>query len=231
MSGSGETQPVSSDTAPVSELAHQERLDAFEARAATLSYMQIEARLFEIVTPWAAIAPEPKAQIHFHTYGRYHAWHAELWSDLCTGPGSALAGADQLSGKSDRSGPWPDGQCPALDRVGLQHLRWLDGDLLERLAEPSHPSRTLEKLVGLYRVMIPRLVVAYRFHLERTVQLCDGPLQRVLNLVLQDEVAAWQEGEALVEEALDSGQAIERAIAWQASLEAVAVSSQQVTGS
>jgi hypothetical protein len=79
----------------------------------------------------------------------------------------------------------------------------------------------LERLVGAYRVVVPRLVAAYTAHLNHTSAAADAPTARALGLVLADEVAAWREGELLVQSLIASAADAQRAADHQARLEAL----------
>lgn len=96
---------------------------------------------------------------------------------------------------------------------------WLDAEhakcLQERVAELRHPPHnfhiapddgleawlqealraqsTLEVLVGLYRVVKPALVEAYREHFEKTNPLVDQPTRRFLRFIIieEEEMIAW----------------------------------------
>jgi hypothetical protein len=89
------------------------------------------------------------------------------------------------------------------------------------LGEAAEPDQTLEKLVGLYRVVLPRLAVAYRGWLERLDPASDGPTIRWLSFVVADELDDWREGEAMVQSFLRSPSDVARAAAQQARLESL----------
>lgn len=77
---------------------------------------------------------------------------------------------------------------------------------------------TLEKVVGLYGVLKPALIAAYREHVEKAHPLVDHPTRRMLRHILldEDEIMTW--GQPAVE-AVTAGEK-ERADAWIAHLEA-----------
>ncbi|MGH9065967.1 MAG: hypothetical protein ACRD0J_00345 [Acidimicrobiales bacterium] len=175
------------------------------ARPATLwesarrvgAYRWVERRLFECLGGWVATVPEPSVRAALSAHSYHHAWHAELWRDRLP----ELAGADP-----------------------------------EELTTPGHPGRagfmaalersegTAERLVGVYRVLLPRLVVAYRAHLDRASPVSDGPVARALGLVLHDDVEDWAVGEGLLQAALTGEDEVGRAARHQGRLEAMLVS-------
>jgi hypothetical protein len=147
------------------------------AQAAALlgSYCYIERRLYELTGAWSVEVDQPRAQVHLDQVSQQHAWHAQLFADRLP----------MLAGVETSSLIRPLG---AVDTV------------LEALA--GAPS-LLERLAGLYRVVVPRLVTTYGRHLRRAVPVTDAPVVRALRLVRTDELAAWQAGEALVQSLVD----------------------------
>jgi hypothetical protein len=89
---------------------------------------------------------------------------------------------------------------------------------------------TLERLVGAYRVVVPRLVATYSAHANHTSAASDGPVARALGLVLVDEVAAWRDGELLVQSLVDDPAAARRASEHQGRLEAIVAPSGGLAG-
>lgn len=159
-----------------------------ERTAALLGgYRWLEERLFGLTGLWATDDPWPAAQLLFDDLSAQHAWHAEIWTarlpvldsidpEVLDRPPSAEVAAtlDRLeaAGRAAAGGP---GEVP-------------EGVVL-----------TVTRLAGLARVVLPRLVVTYRRHLERTVAVTDRPVARALRLVLADERAAWEEAETMLE--------------------------------
>ena len=60
------------------------------------------------------------------------------------------------------------------------------------MTEPEGPELTLEKLVGVYRVLIPHKIAAYTYHLNNTSTITDAPTIRSLRLVLNDELEDFE---------------------------------------
>ncbi len=80
---------------------------------------------------------------------------------------------------------------------------------------------TLLRLVGLARVVLPRLIAGYGLHLRRAAPVADGPVIRALRLVVRDEVEAWWATETLVQTLVDRPHDIAVVSAHQQSLEEV----------
>ena len=86
-------------------------------------------------------------------------------------------------------------------------------EFIETMREPEAPDQTIEKLVGVYRVLIPRKIAAYTYHLNATSRITDAPTQRSLGFILQDELADWTEGEMLIQSLIETEEEVERAAA------------------
>ncbi|HLF41649.1 MAG TPA: hypothetical protein VI854_09285, partial [Acidimicrobiia bacterium] len=79
--------------------------------------------------------------------------------------------------------------------------------------------QTIEKLVGVYRVLLPRKIAAYTYHLNATSRITDAPTIRSLGFILGDELTDWQEGEMLLQGLIQSDDDVERAARRLAELE------------
>jgi hypothetical protein len=101
---------------------------------------------------------------------------------------------------------------------------------VEAMTEPEAPELTLEKLVGVYRVFIPRFVAAYTFHLNGTSQITDAPTIRSLRFILQDEHDDWRDGEMMIQSLIETPEDVARATAHQARLEAIMVEAGGIAG-
>jgi hypothetical protein len=153
------------------------------------SYRWTEQRLFELTGAWAAEVPVPAIQIHLAEASRQHAWHADVWADRLP----AIDGVD------------PDGLTRPLGPALGPLVAELAGEHHEDpTAEPSGAAGhgVVQRLTGLYRVVMPRLVTTYARHLVRAVPVTDGPTIRALDLVSRDDVALWRAGETLLQELL-----------------------------
>jgi hypothetical protein len=79
---------------------------------------------------------------------------------------------------------------------------------------------TVEKLVGLYGVLKPALLAAYRRHHELLNPLVDHPTRRLLRALITEEEEAVRWGEAAIAAVTSAPEAAARAAAWRAHLEA-----------
>jgi hypothetical protein len=170
------------------------------------NYKWAEMRLFEALGGWVATVPEldVKMVLGRHTY--HHAWHSELWHK----------------------------RLPELREMNPERLTVPANDdfaaFVDAVREPEAPELTIEKLVGVYRVLIPRFIAAYTFHLNATSTITDAPTIRSLRFVLQDEFDDWRDGEMLLQSLVDTPEKVERATRRQAELEALVVRSGGVAG-
>lgn len=157
-------------------------------------HVWLEMRLFEVVGGWAPSTAEPEVKAHLATHSRRHAWHAELWQ----GHLPRVVGIDA---EALVAPPGPEAE-----------------DAVAALAA-SGTGSTVERLVGLYRVVLPRVVTATARRLELATPVADAALARSLRFVLADDLDEWREGEALLQAALATGDDVDRAAAHQAALE------------
>ncbi|MCL4313650.1 MAG: hypothetical protein M1131_05885 [Actinobacteria bacterium] len=171
----------------------------------------LETRLFESCGVLAQVVNSPALCAHLDAQSRQHAWHAMLWEeqiptiagkaqhDFVRAPNQAVEHVFQLlehqrpvnkevSGTGERTGE----QGPnATEENGDQAI-------------PSSP-RSLsahEIAMGMYRVVVPRLITSYNILYKHTSDITAASTKRVLRLILSDELAGWQEGEMLVEQLL-----------------------------
>ena len=155
-------------------------LDLHQAAALVGAYCAIERRLFELT---GSIATEsemvPEIQVYLDSLSAEHAWHAELWSDRLP----VVNGIDALA-----LVVLPEPAEEVLDQVGS--------------------GIAAERLVGLFRVVLPRLVASYAQHEAFASSVSEPPTLRVLRLILRDEVEAWVSGEALVQGFLGTPEAV-----------------------
>ena len=163
-------------------------------------------KLFETLGGWVATVPELDVKMRLGTHCYKHAWHAELWHKRL--PELREMNPDRLT-------------VPANDAL----VRFV-----EAMTEPEAPELTIEKLVGVYRVFIPRFVAAYTFHRSNTSQITDAPTIRSLQFILQDEHDDWREGEMLIQSLLETADDVRRAAEHQARLEALMVEAGGITG-
>lgn len=169
-------------------------------------YKWIEMRLFEVLGGWVATVPELDVKLRLGTYCYKHAWHSELWHK----------------------------RLPELREMNPERLTQPPNDefvaFVEAMTEPEAPHETIEKLVGVFRVLIPHKIAAYTYHLNATSSITDAPTQRSLRFALGDEIDDWRDGEMLIQSLLATEEEVERAAAHQARLEILMIRAGGIAG-
>ncbi|MFM8825785.1 MAG: hypothetical protein ACKOFT_01740 [Actinomycetota bacterium] len=169
-------------------------------------YKWTEMKLFEALGGWIATVPELDVKMRLGTHCYKHAWHAELWHKRL--PELREMNPDRLS-------------VPANDAM----VRFIDA-----MTEPEAPEQTIEKLVGVYRVLIPRFIAAYTYHMNNTSEITDMPTIRSIKFILQDEFDDMRDGEMLLQSLISTPEEADRAAAHQARLEKIMVEAGGITG-
>ncbi len=158
-------------------------------------YKWIEMRLFEVLGGWVATVPELDVKTTLGRHCYHHAWHAELWHK----------------------------RLPELREMNPERLTRAPNPGMEAfvaaLTDPEAHDQTIEKLVGVYRVLLPRKIAAYTYHLNATSRITDAPTMRSLGFILQDELTDWREGEMLLQALIETDAEVERAARRAAELE------------
>jgi hypothetical protein len=147
------------------------------------NYKWTEMKLFEALGGWVATVPELDVKMRLGTHCYHHAWHADLWHK----------------------------RLPELREMKPERLTVPANDAMERfieaMTEPEAPELTIEKLVGVYRVLIPRFIAAYTYHRNNTSEITDAPTIRSINFILQDEFDDWRDGEMLLQSLITTPEA------------------------
>ena len=98
------------------------------------------------------------------------------------------------------------------------------------MRDPEAPELTIEKLVGVYRVLIPRFIAVYTYHLNGTSTITDAPTIRSLKFILQDEFEDWRDGEMLLQSLIETDDEVQRAADHQAKLEKLMLKAGGIAG-
>jgi hypothetical protein len=169
-------------------------------------YAWVETKLFEALGGWIATVPELDVKLRLGTHTYHHAWHADLFR-------KRLPELREMKPERLTVAPNPDLEA-----------------FVEALTEPEAPELTIEKLVGVYRVLLPHKIAAYTYQMNNTSRITDAPTIRILNFILQDELEDWRDGEMLIQSLLRSPDEVERAAAHQGRLEAMMVAAGGIAG-
>ncbi|MDG2112897.1 MAG: hypothetical protein P8N02_09830 [Actinomycetota bacterium] len=169
-------------------------------------YLWTETKLFEAMGGWVATVPELDIKMRLGTHCYHHAWHADLFLK----------------------------RLPELREMKPERLSVPPNDamvkFIEAMTEPEAPELSIEKLVGVYRVLIPHKIAAYTYHRNGTSEITDMPTVRILDFILQDEFNDWREGEMLIQSMIETDEEIERAAAHQVQLEKLMLAAGGIAG-
>lgn len=169
-------------------------------------YKWTEMRLFEALGGWVATIPEIDVKMRLGTHCYQHAWHSELWHK----------------------------RLPELREMNPDRLTVPPNDdyvaFMDALTEPEAPELTIEKLTGIFRVLLPHKIAVYTFHLNATSRITDAPTIRSLRFILMDEQESWRDGEMLLQSMLVDDESVDRAAAHQAKLEKLLVKAGGMAG-
>jgi hypothetical protein len=158
--------------------------------AVTLAgFSWVEGRLFEIVGGWVATTAEPEVVALFAVQSRHHGWRAELW----------------------------EGQQPLLHDIEVPRVP-PEQELVAVFGEVAAAAATADRLVGLYRVLLPWVAAGYRTLVATASEVADGPVARVARIVLGDLEVDCRAGERVIESTITDAD-VAQATARQSHLE------------
>ncbi len=83
-------------------------------------------------------------------------------------------------------------------------------DLIQAIAEPESPDLTIEKLTGLFDVLIPHLVEVYELHNRETDAICDAPTIEILEDIVRHKRQHIQWGQEVLDALCDSDELKQR---------------------
>jgi hypothetical protein len=168
-------------------------------------YKWAEQHLSAAIGGWVATIPEldVKAMLGPHCY--QHAWHADLWRQRLP----------ELREKDEaRAEPPNDAFIEFMDE----------------LTSPEAADATIEKLVGIYRVLVPHLLAVYSYHQRVTSDIVDAPTVRILKFMIDDDIEQLICGEMMVQDLARTAKLRTRAGKWQTHLDVLLVKAGGVAG-
>ncbi|MCS5636597.1 MAG: hypothetical protein NZ990_08765 [Myxococcota bacterium] len=83
-------------------------------------------------------------------------------------------------------------------------------DLIQAIAEPESPDLTIEKITGLFDVLIPHLVEVYELHNRETDAICDAPTIEILEDIVRHKRQHIQWGQEVLDTLCDSDELKQR---------------------
>jgi hypothetical protein len=143
------------------------RLDLHSSASRLGHYRWLELQLFELLGAWAVSTPEPEIKILFGSHCHRHAWHAELWAQTLPSIGETTP--------SSLTAPASESYV----------------EFVEVLGAPG-AEQTIERLAGVGRVALPRLLADCTAHRAALSSTTDGPAVRSLTLVSRDLRESWE---------------------------------------
>ena len=142
-----------------------------------------------LLDQWADRMPEPHARRTLERHAKHHSWHAQLWDEIVAETGATTDG-------------------PALTP-----------EVEAFISAVEQADDHLDVLVGVFRVLLPRKVAAYTFHLRALGSGASEAAVRSLGFVMQDERDTFRDGELLLQSLITTPDAVERAAARRTALE------------
>jgi hypothetical protein len=168
------------------------------------NYRYATERMMRVLGGWLALTPELSAKL---LMGR-HVWDNAQHADLL---GRRLP---ELRTHAQESEPGSEGVVAFMDA----------------LESPETPDRTVERLVGVYRVLKPHLLACYERQLAGANGVYEPPTRRILARCAEDERRHIAGGERVLAHLLRTPEARARAEAWQARLEGLLTAAGGITG-
>lgn len=168
------------------------------------NYRYAEERMMRTLGGWMALTPELPVKVLF---GR-HVWdcaqHADAW-------GRRLP---ELRAPAQQSEP-----------ANAAFVEFMD-----RLESPEGPRQTIERVVGVYRVLKPHLVAVYERHLAAANPVYEPPTRRILERCIDEERRHVSGGRVVLERLLVDEPTRRRADDWEQRLVALLAAAGGVTG-
>lgn len=169
-------------------------------------YKWLEMKIFELMGGWVATIPELDVKLRLGTHCYHHAFHSELWHK----------------------------RLPELREMSPEKVTVPPNDefvaFIDALSAPEAADRTIEKMVGMYRVLLPHLIAAYTYHRNNTSSLTDAPTIRALDFCLQDDMEEWRDGEMMVQSLIETPEDAKRAADHHAELTSLMLAAGGIAG-
>jgi hypothetical protein len=169
-----------------------------------MNYRYAEERMMRMMAGWIALTPELPVKLEMARQVYEEALHADALGKRL----GELRSQAQLS-------------RPANETFVA---------LMNEIEDQEEWGQTIERLVGIHRVMKPHLVAHYSAHLAAANPVFEPPTLRILTHLVEDEKRHLERGLVLLGDLLDSADKHRRATAWQGHLEELLAAAGGVTG-
>lgn len=180
-------------------------LEVDESAKTVRHYRYAVERMMRILGGWIALTPELSAKLLMGRHVWDNAQHADAW-------GKRLP---ELRASAQVSEP------PNVRLVAF----------MDALEATETPEQTIERVVGLYRVLKPHLLATYEAHLASANAVYEPPTCRILARCIEDERRHIAAGETILRHLLRTPALEERARAGESRLWALLEAAGGVTGS
>jgi hypothetical protein len=169
-----------------------------------MNYRYAEERMMRMMAGWIALTPELPVKLEMARQVYEDALHADAL-------GKRLS---ELRSQGQVSRP-PNESFVAFMNEVEDKEEWED---------------TIERLVGIYRVLKPHLLSHYSAHVAAANPVYEPPTLRILARLVDDEKRHLERGLVVLDDLLDSGEKHRRAVLWQGHLEELLAVAGGVTG-
>jgi hypothetical protein len=168
------------------------------------NYRYAVERMMRVLGGWIALTPEVSAKL---VMGR-HVWDNAQHAD-------ALG----------RRLPELRAQAQVSEPANPEFVACLDA-----IEEAEQPGQTVERLVGVYRVLKPHLLATYEDHMRHANEVYEPPTRRILARCAEDERRHIAAGVAVLRHLVTSPALETRARGWQSRIEQLLAAAGGVTG-
>lgn len=169
-----------------------------------MNYRYAEERMMRMMAGWIALTPEIPVKLEMAR----QVYECALHTDAL---GKRLG---ELRSQAQVSRP-PNESFVAFMNAIEDKEQWED---------------TIERLVGIFRVLKPHLVGHYSTHVSAANPVYEPPTLRILAHLVEDEKRHIERGLVLLDDLLDTPEKHRRAAAWQGNLEELLAAAGGVTG-
>jgi hypothetical protein len=179
-------------------------LEVDESARTVRHYRYAVERMMRILGGWIALTPELSVKLLFGRHVWDNAQHADLW-------GKRL----------------PELRAPAQvsEPANARLVAFMDA-----LEAAEAPAQTIERVVGVYRVLKPQLLATYEAHLASANAVYEPPTCRILARCIEDERRHLAAGETILRHLLRTPVLTERARVGEVHLWALLEAAGGVTG-
>ncbi len=168
------------------------------------NYRYAEERMMRMMAGWIALTPELPVKLEMAKQVYEDALH-------CDALGKRLP---ELRAQAQVS------KAPNQEFV----------DFIQAIEDKEQWEDTIERLVGIYRVLKPHLIAHYSAHVSAANPVYEPPTLRILARLVEEEKAHVEKGLVLLDDLLNTPEKHRRAASWQANLEELLARSGGVTG-